>query len=36
MFFLKIVGKLYINIFEWRHESDYADFIEFNADTEKR
>ncbi len=26
-------GKLYSNLFEWRQESDYADFIDFDAET---
>jgi hypothetical protein len=25
-------GKLYANLFEWRQESDYADFIDFEED----
>jgi uncharacterized protein len=27
------MGKLYSNLFFWRQESDYADFIEFDGDT---
>ena len=26
-------GKLYSNLFDWRQESDYADFIDFDSDT---
>ena len=26
-------GKLYSNIFNWRQESDYADFIDFDSET---
>lgn len=26
-------GKLYSNLFEWRQESDYADFIDFDVET---
>jgi uncharacterized protein (UPF0332 family) len=26
-------GKLYSNLFEWRQESDYADFVDFDAET---
>ena len=26
-------GKLYADLFEWRQESDYADFIEFDRET---
>jgi hypothetical protein len=25
-------GKLYSNLFDWRQESDYADFIEFDGE----
>ena len=25
-------GKLYANLFDWRQESDYADFIDFEKD----
>jgi uncharacterized protein (UPF0332 family) len=28
----KEYGKLYANLFEWRQESDYADFIDFDRD----
>lgn len=30
--FLKNKVKLYANLFEWRQESDYADFIDFEKD----
>lgn len=42
MFFLEFVktnivdkrfGKLYSDLFDWRQEGDYADFISFNKDT---
>jgi uncharacterized protein (UPF0332 family) len=26
-------GKLYSNLFDWRQESDYADFIYFDEET---
>jgi uncharacterized protein (UPF0332 family) len=26
-------GKLYSNLFDWRQESDYADFIDFDEET---
>lgn len=26
-------GKLYSNLFEWRQESDYADFVDFDLET---
>jgi uncharacterized protein (UPF0332 family) len=26
-------GKLYANLFDWRQESDYADFIDFDEET---
>jgi uncharacterized protein len=26
-------GKLYSNLFDWRQESDYADFIDFDKET---
>jgi uncharacterized protein (UPF0332 family) len=26
-------GKLYSNLFDWRQESDYADFIDFDDET---
>jgi len=26
-------GKLYSNLFDWRQESDYADFIDFDSET---
>jgi len=26
-------GKLYANLFDWRQESDYADFIDFDQET---
>jgi hypothetical protein len=26
-------AKLYANLFDWRQESDYADFIDFEAET---
>jgi uncharacterized protein (UPF0332 family) len=26
-------GKLYANLFDWRQESDYADFIDFDKET---
>ncbi len=26
-------GKLFSNLFEWRHETDYADFIDFDKET---
>ena len=26
-------GKLFSNLFDWRQETDYADFIEFDEDT---
>ena len=26
-------GKLFADLFEWRQESDYADFIEFDGET---
>jgi uncharacterized protein (UPF0332 family) len=26
-------GKLYANLFDWRQESDYADFIDFDSET---
>ena len=29
----KDLGKLYSNLFDWRQESDYADFIEFDYET---
>ena len=29
----KDLGKLYSSLFDWRQESDYADFIDFNSDT---
>ena len=29
----KDLGKLYSNLFDWRQESDYADFIEFDEET---
>jgi uncharacterized protein len=29
----KDFGKLYSNLFDWRHESDYADFTEFDEET---
>jgi uncharacterized protein len=28
-------GKLYSNLFNWRQESDYADFIDFESETVK-
>ena len=28
-------GKLFSNLFDWRQETDYADFIEFDEDTVK-
>ncbi len=28
-------GKLYSNLFHWRQESDYADFIDFDEETVK-
>lgn len=28
----KEYGKLYANLFDWRQESDYADFVEFDAE----
>lgn len=28
-------GKLYSHLFDWRQESDYADFVEFDAETLK-
>lgn len=28
----KDLGKLYANLFNWRHETDYADFIEFTKE----
>lgn len=28
-------GKLYSNLFDWRQESDYADFIDFDEETVK-
>jgi len=31
----KDLGKLYSNLFDWRHESDYADFIDFDEETVK-
>jgi uncharacterized protein (UPF0332 family) len=27
------LGKLYSNLFFWRQESDYADFVDFDGDT---
>nr|WP_321450897.1 HEPN domain-containing protein [uncultured Carboxylicivirga sp.] len=27
------LGKLYAHLFDWRQESDYADFIEFDEET---
>jgi len=29
----KDLGKLYSSLFDWRQESDYADFIDFDSDT---
>lgn len=29
----KETGKLYSHLFDWRHETDYADFIEFDKET---
>lgn len=29
----KDMGKLYSSLFDWRQESDYADFIDFDRDT---
>ncbi len=26
-------GKLFSTLFDWRHETDYADFIDFDEDT---
>lgn len=26
-------GKLYSSLFDWRHESDYADFLDFDRET---
>jgi uncharacterized protein len=26
-------GKLYSNLFDWRQESDYADFLDFDEET---
>lgn len=26
-------GKLFSNLFDWRHETDYADFIDFDKET---
>lgn len=26
-------GKLYSNLFDWRQESDYADFVDFDEET---
>jgi uncharacterized protein (UPF0332 family) len=31
----KKFGKLYSHLFDWRQESDYADFIEFDEETVK-
>jgi uncharacterized protein (UPF0332 family) len=31
----KDLGILYSNLFDWRHESDYADFIDFDEETVK-
>jgi hypothetical protein len=27
------IGKLYAELFDWRQEADYADFIDFDAET---
>ena len=29
----KDLGKLYSSLFDWRQESDYADFVDFDSDT---
>lgn len=29
----KDLGKLYSHLFDWRQESDYSDFIDFDEDT---
>lgn len=29
----KELGKLYAHLFDWRQESDYADFIDFDKET---
>ncbi|MBK3519926.1 HEPN domain-containing protein [Carboxylicivirga marina] len=29
----KELGKLYAHLFDWRQESDYADFIDFDEET---
>ena len=29
----KDLGKLYSSLFDWRQESDYADFIDFDSET---
>jgi len=26
-------GKLFSNLFDWRHETDYADFVDFDKET---
>lgn len=31
----KDLGKLYSHLFDWRQESDYADFVEFDENTVK-
>ncbi|WP_339814993.1 hypothetical protein [uncultured Imperialibacter sp.] len=29
----KSFGRLYAHLFDWRQETDYADFIDFNEET---
>ena len=29
----KEMGKLYSHLFDWRQETDYADFVEFDRET---
>ncbi len=29
----KDLGKLYSSLFDWRQESDYADFVDFDSET---
>jgi uncharacterized protein (UPF0332 family) len=29
----KQLGKLYSSLFDWRQESDYADFVDFDKET---